>query len=172
MARTYRGIQRVEWRAERARRREREDLRLSRVEAVALRRVRPGVILLADIPFQESDGLGPRDRKLRPALVVRQVGRRVTVLPISTKRGRNGHVPLTDGILSRPSFAHRRLVELDRIALRRVLAEPNLADHPRLEALIRTAHIVLGVRYEPARPTTARGPRPGVSTQPDHSVAA
>lgn len=146
MARTFRGSRREEWRRDRSLNRDRSDLHMARVERVALRRIRTGVIVLADVPYRESDGRRPGERKLRPALVVRQAGRNVTVLPITTKRGPRCLTRMPDGLLSRPSYLQARIVELDRIAIIEVIAE--LDDHqlPFFEPVLRTAAVTLGRR--------------------------
>lgn len=148
MARTYRGRRREEWRRDRSRHRDRSDLRLSKMERVPLNNLHAGVIVLADVPFREGNGHRPTDRKLRPALVVRRDGRNVALLPISTKHGPRTLLRMPEGLLPRPSYLQRRVIQLDRIAIREVIADPTADHRATLDPVLRTAAVTLGSRLE------------------------
>jgi hypothetical protein len=111
------------------------DRALHTVSPIALRRLRPGVVVWAHIPFQEVDGW-----KLRPAVVVRAEARTVLLRPVTgaaSRFGRHDHVELED--LDTAGLAHPcavrlgRDVEVDRTDVVTLAGRLSLIDELRIE---------------------------------------
>jgi hypothetical protein len=82
---------------------------------VALNQLRPGVLVMARVPFADGDG-----DKVRPAVVRAATGRSVTVHPCYT---RARHLTLRSERRGRVHHIAVATVEIDRIAVLSVCAE-------------------------------------------------
>ena len=105
---------------------------LTRVRPVPMKRLEPGTVVWAHIPFADRNC-----EKTRPALVVRRDGRDVTLRPITSSSGRFGlrdHtevIDLSEAGLTRRSAVVGREVTVDRIEIISICGELSEADRAR-----------------------------------------